>query len=77
MFRLATVNTKKKWTVKYYSMEKKRKKKNYLWDQLVTSTLSTFVKEVIYSCTVQMIRVLNIVQVRDLLGYKGLPYFCL
>ena len=47
--------------------------------KLVTSTLSTFVKEVIFSCTVQMIRVLTIVQVRDLhvhvLGYKGLPYF--
>ena len=64
---------------------KKIKKKNYMWDvileKLVTSTLSTFVKEVIYSCTVQKMRVLTIVQVRDLhahvLGYKGLPFFLL
>ena len=83
MFRLLLAL--KKMDSKVLLHGKKIKKKNYLWEvilqKLVTSTLSAFVKEVIHSCTVQMIRVLTIVQVRDLhvhvLGYKGLPYFCL
>ena len=47
---------------------KNKKEKMYVGSnsaKLVTSTLSTFVTEVIYSCTVQMIWVLTIVQVRD------------